>query len=258
MPHPLPFRARSLHALRSAARAAAGTALACAALAAPVAHAGLVVTGAVGAAAPTGKQYENFDGLALGNLTQDLGPFTVSFTGDAAAVKGNRAGRYAAPHISGDNGFVFGNQNGADHTTYLSTGIGTVAFQFEGLQRHFGLLWGSVDGYNSLEFYNGSNSLGIVTGGNVLASPNGNQGVNGTLYVNVASDLGFDRVVARSGGYAFEFDNVSYGNPVVPSTARASVPAPSAASFLGLGIIAAGVLTHRAMRKGRRLRGGAR
>jgi hypothetical protein len=239
--------------LPSALRPIAAAAIASLALAAATADAALIVSGSVGGA-PAGRQYENFDGLTRGNATQDLGDITVSFTGDAAAVRGNRSGRYAAPFVSGNNGFVFGNADGPDTTTYLSTGIGTVGLQFDRLQRYFGLLWGSVDSYNSLEFYSGNTSVGTVGGRDVVAAPNGNQGVRGTLYVNIESTLGFDRVVARSGGYAFEFDNISYGNPPRRTVAPSNVPAPNAASFIGIGILATAVVARRAMRRGRRLR----
>jgi hypothetical protein len=51
----------------------------------------------------------------------------------------------------------------------------------------------------------------------VLAGANGDQGVNGTLYVNITTDLAFDRVVAKSSQYAFEFDNVAYTGNAQPS-----------------------------------------
>jgi hypothetical protein len=240
--------------LPSALRPLVGAAITSLALAATSADAALIVSGSVGGA-PAGRLYENLDGLALGNARQDLGEITVSFTGDAAAVRGNRSGRYAAPFVSGNNGFVFGNANGPDTSTYLSTGVGTVGLQFDRLQRYFGLLWGSVDGYNSLEFYSGNTSVGTIGGRDVLAAPNGDQGVRGTLYVNIESTLAFDRVVARSGGYAFEFDNISYGNPPRRTVTTANVPAPNAASFIGIGILATAIVARRAMRRGRRLRG---
>jgi hypothetical protein len=74
-----------------------------------------------------------------------------------------------------------------------------------------------------------------VTGSDVVASPNGNQGQEGTLYVNINSDLAFDRIVATSSQYAFEFDNVAYNETNVttpePSTVVISLVA---GSFLGL------------------------
>jgi hypothetical protein len=145
----------------------------------------------------------------------------VSFTGDAQAVVKSVDGQYAAPWLSGGNGNGFGaggaNQaNGADTTRYLSTGIGSVTLTFGSLQQYLGLLWGSVDSYNKLKFFNGNVSVGSITGANVTASPNGNQGVNGTWYVDINSTLGFDKVVASSSNYAFEFDNVAFNSTPVP------------------------------------------
>ena len=43
--------------------------------------------------------------------------------------------------------------NGPDTTTYLTTGIGSVTLTLPGPEKYFGLLWGSVDTYNTLSFY---------------------------------------------------------------------------------------------------------
>ena len=174
------------------------------------------IGGAVGGA-PTGANYLNFDDLSLGDHagTTTAGPTgsaTVTTWPDAQAVQGALSGKYAAPFLSGGNGVGFGNGNGADTTTYLTSGIipGEVSLAFAGDQQYFGLLWGSIDLYNTLSFYDGATLLGSVTGGQVLAGANGNQGINGTLYVNINTDVGFNRVVATSSSYAFEFDNVAY------------------------------------------------
>lgn len=203
------------------------------------AHAALAISGSVGGApSASGVVYDNLDWLPLGTaggVSPDSG-ITVNITPNAAAVTGSSSGRYAAPFLSGGNGAGFGNGDGADATTYLTTGsTGAVAGAAIELllgadYRYFGLLWGSVDAYNTLAFYDGANLVGTVTGSNVTASPNGNQGVNGTLYVNILSDLSFNRVVATSSQYAFEFDNIalSRSNPV---------PEPHALALLGLGLV---------------------
>lgn len=185
-----------------------------AAMAAAVApaHAAVTVAGSVGGA-PTGVTYENFDSLAANsNASTHLGGadgLTVSFSGNAKAVQGAVGGQYAAPFISGSNGAGFGNMPGADTTTYLSTGTSSVTITFDNLQKYVGLLWSSVDGYNSLDLYDTSNSLlATLTGNDVTASPNGDQGVNGTLYVNINSDTPFKYIVARSSSFAFEFETL--------------------------------------------------
>jgi hypothetical protein len=200
-------------------------------LVAASANAALSVSGSVGGA-PTGVSRVNFDDLALGSgggtASGPNGSVAVSFVVDGQAVAGAMSGQYAAPFLSGGNGTGFGSPdqaNGVDGTTYLTSGIssgstqGKAILTFGAPEMYMGLLWGSVDDYNTLSFYDANDVLiGSVTGLDVTGSPNGDQGVNGTLYVNINSDLAFTKVVATSTKYAFEFDNVAYNetNVVVP------------------------------------------
>jgi len=207
-------------------------------------EAALSVSGSVGGA-PTGVALDNLDWLGLGTaggLSPQSG-LTVTFAGGGRAVQGSVGGQYAAPFLSGGNGAGFGNPigaanqpNGADGTIYATTAAGgssvTILLPENGGAgyRYFGLLWGSVDGYNTLSFFDGDTLVGSITGGDVTASPNGNQGVNGTLYVNITSTAAFDRVVATSSSFAFEFDNLAF-NPTVP------VPAPAALGVFGVALL---------------------
>ena len=215
------------------------------------AQAGLLVNGSVGGA-PNGVIKENFDTLIPGNATTTTlsSGITVAYQPDGQAAIGTSTGLYAAPFLSGNNGLGFGplgsNQpDGADATPYLTTGStgafngASVTLTLPGLERYLGLLWGSVDGYNTLSFYNGATLVGVVTGGDVTASPNGDQGVNGTLYVNINADLGsaFDRVVATSSQYAFEFDNVAFNSTPIPE--------PAGLALLGAGLAGLGVIRRR-------------
>ena len=132
-------------------------------------------------------------------------------------MQGSQSGLYAAPYLSNGNGTVFGDpNNGPDATTYLSTGVGSVTLALPGEEKYVGLLWGSVDSYNTLSLYNGLTLVGTVTGTDVTASANGDQGELGTFYVNINSTDSFDRLVATSSSYAFEFDNVAYNTSAVP------------------------------------------
>lgn len=210
------------------------------------AQAGLIISGSVGGA-PTGVTLDNLDWLGLGsaggNSTQTA--MAVSFVTNAQAVQGAVSGAYAAPFLSGGNGTGFGNPigtnqaNGADATTYVTTGStgafanAKVTMAFTTPQLYFGLLWGSIDNYNTLSFYNGANLVGSVTGSQVVASPNGNQGVSGTLYVNITSDSPFDTVIATSSQYAFEFDNIAF-NPTDPFQ---PVPEPGSLMLLGSSLL---------------------
>lgn len=131
---------------------------------------------------------------------------------------------------------LFGNVplNGQDTTRYITSGrdaspnLGAEAvldFSSYGPQNYLGILWGSVDDYNTLEFYNGNTLIGQITGSQVKANPNGDQGVNGTRYVNILATNGdvFTRVVATSSQYAFEFDNVAFGAVPEPATLAAGL-----------------------------------
>lgn len=222
------------------------------ALAGPIA---LVSSGVGGA--PIYANRLNFDDLVVAPATSSNvggttsgpgGTAVVAFTGDAKAVTGASSGQYAAPVLSGSNGQGFGalggdQGNGTDSTPYLTTGTGSVTITFATEQRFFGLLWGSVDDYNTLTFYNGALELNSFTGLQVLATANGSQTADGTVYANfnaLDGELGFTRVVARSTQNAFEFDNVSYKETPL------SVPdGGTTLALLGLGLTGMGLLRRR-------------
>lgn len=202
------------------------------------AQAALVVDASVGGA-PAGLTYVNFNNLAIGSAGGSSGGLTVSFTGDGLVTTGTTPGIQAAPFISNSNGVPFGDAtvSGPDTTRYLSTGIGSVTIALPGDRLYLGLLWGSVDSYNTLSFYEGASLVGSLTGLDVTAGANGNQGASGTYYVNVTSDEVFNRIVATSTSYAFEIDNVSYNpNPV---------PEPVSPGLFGLGMLGIGFVRRR-------------
>lgn len=201
------------------------------------AQAALIVFGTVGGA-PTGVTLDNLDWLASGDIGGTSGILTVSFSGNAQAVQGSVASQYAAPYVSGLNGAGFGNAaDGPDATTYITSGYsgdGSAAatLLFSSPQQYFGLLWGSLDAYNTLAFYNGADLVGSLTGSDILASGSGGLGVEGTFYVNVNSDLAFDRVLATSSAPALEFDNLAFNETPV------SVPEPASLLLVGAGLAA--------------------
>jgi hypothetical protein len=191
----------------------------------------LTFTATVGGIA-TGSDlsFLTFDSIAL--------PAAVTLSLDnAQIVIGSASGLYAMPYFSNGNGAFFGESpaNGADSTRYLAVeGGGTATFRFNAPQSYLGLLWGSVDTYNALSFYDASgNLITTIDGDRAGADANGNQGAAGTDYVNVFSDVAFTRVVASSSGNAFELDDVAY-DPPPPS----AIPEPASLTMLGTAILA--------------------
>jgi PEP-CTERM motif len=202
-----------------------------------VARAGIEVS--VGGV-PNGVNYANFDDLPLGGAGGTSGGISVSFGGDGQAVQGSLSGVYAAPFLSNGSGKNFNDPNdGPDTTTYLTTGTGSVTLSLPGEEKYLGLLWGSVDTYNTLSLYDGSTLVGTITGSDVTSNANGDQGASGTFYVNINSTTSFDKIVATSTSNAFELDNVAF-NPT-------AVPEPSS---IVLGLLGGfGVFTYRLMRR---------
>ncbi len=209
--------------------------------AAGAAQASFIINATVGGAAAD-VNYANFDNLALGSAGGTSGGVGVSFVPDGQTVVGASSGLYAAPFISASNGVPFGDMtvSGADTTRYLTTGIGQAKLTFPGAQTYLGLLWGSVDLFNKLEFFMGATSVGVVNGGDIFAAAAGDQGVSGTYYANILSSMAFNSVVASSSSYAFEFDNVAY-NPTNPN----GVPEPLSLGLLSLGILGIGFVRGR-------------
>lgn len=173
-----------------------------------------------GALTGLGINYLNFDNLTIPgygsqNISADC---LLTINQDAQVAQGSESGKYAAPFLSGNNGANFAYPStipGQDTTKYLTSGKtpgtgGSIEFQFASAHNYFGLLWGSVDTYNTLSFYKGNTLQDTVTGSAVWNAANGDQGVQGTWYVNITG-LNYDKVIVTSDQYAFELDNVAYG-----------------------------------------------
>ena len=205
------------------------------------------ITASVGGV-PTGADcYEHFNSLALGGaggVTSACG-ISVSFSPQGGVVQSGSPGLYAAPVLSNGNGALFGDPDGADMSNYLTAG-GTSGSYAQLIlptsARYLGLLWGSVDSYNTISFYNGATLVDTFGGSAVSAVAgsgncvNGNQSTVGTCYVNINLATAFDRVVMTSSEYAFEFDNVAFAeNPI-------GTPEPGELGLflLGLGLVGSG------------------
>jgi len=169
---------------------------------------------------------ENFD---------EATPSILTFSGNAALVTGH--GAYSVPpYFSGSTAAYFGESpaNGPDSSQYVAVwDSGSATLSFSTPQQYLGLLWGSVDAsttLNILSFYDSANNvIGTVSGADILAltgGSSGDDGPNGTVYVNITSATPFSSAVASATGIAFEFDDVAY----------APVPEPASLSLLAFGM----------------------
>jgi hypothetical protein len=198
----------------------------------------------------TGFPTETFDspqvnvGPAIGGPGTDGG----TYSGNGLVVNGSVSGVYAAP--------FFG--PGQDTTNYVEVGPGNdpEKISYSGPKDFFGLYWGSIDTYNTLDFYSGSTLVKSYTGADILPlTANGNQtSFASNRYVEFFfSGVTYDNVVLGSSGpcapnsscnfpgstAAFEFDNVA-----------TSAPEPATWIMMLLGFAGLGFVAYRRTKKG--------
>jgi hypothetical protein len=162
---------------------------------------------------------------APGATVYDMSTNIPVFGGNAVAfVSGSSSGQYAAP---------FG-----DTTQFASVGTftapSTSTLLLSGANNYVGLYWGSIDGYNSLTITDASGDH-VVNSANyasVLTPPNGDQGIGGSLYINIFTDSAITKLTFFSNQAAFEFDNLT-----VAAVPEASTWAMMILGFLGLGFL---------------------
>jgi hypothetical protein len=153
-------------------------------------------------------------------------PSGWTWTG-GAIVTGSSPAQYAAPFNSAA-------MSAADTTPYETVPVpgtvsGSAVVDFGGSKyNYFGLFWGSIDTFNTLEFLNDGSVVAQYAGSDVTAPTS-------SEYVNFWGLPMFDSVRFSSTSPAFEFDNVAVG----------SIPAPGAMALGSLGIAVIGWLRSR-------------
>jgi hypothetical protein len=153
-------------------------------------------------------------------------------TGTAGLYTGDWSGVAAAPY----------GPSVADTTQYEAV-TGTQTINFASTHNYLGLWWGSIDTYNSISFYNGSNLVKTFIGSDIGSDPYGSwTSPSANMYVNFVGMSDFNKIVLTSGSPAFEFDNLAVNN-------IAPVPEPGTMMLLGMGMLGLAVYGKRRMNK---------
>lgn len=199
--------------------------------------------------------------------------FGIAFAGSAMAAPvltvlnssvqggGNTANVYAANYSANlptgasfdvDPTVAFGSLDGVYKSPFNNTGLlatqsffsvgatrngsgapSPVTLSFNSLQNSFSMLWGSIDGYNTISFLNGTTEIKNWTGSQILSLLPGSGERVAKLDFAFGNDV-FNKVQFISGNPAFEF-----------ALAPSQVPEPGTLALLGLALGVASVVSRR-------------
>lgn len=135
--------------------------------------------------------------------------------------------------VSGTTPNVFAQPFGTNDPYLAVTGpTRTATLSLGRLSNYFGLYWGSVDRFNTLEFLRGGSVIASFTGQQIAAfaalpgNANGDQGPDGSVYVNFFADDSselIDSVRFLSTRAAFEADNLAFQPIPTPALVPAAI-----------------------------------
>ncbi len=120
-----------------------------------------------------------------------------------------------------------------DTSNYLSILGGTSeTLTFNHAYNSLGFYWGSIDTYNTVQFYLGTTLVDSFSGGSPLTTGGNQVSTLANSYV-FFSGVTFDKVVLGSSANSFELDNISYSDHAGANGPAAPEPATWAMMILG-------------------------
>ncbi|KXI28520.1 Npun_F0296 family exosortase-dependent surface protein [Paraglaciecola hydrolytica] len=177
----------------------------------------------------------------LGIVAAPAGSLGVR-TGSVASVAAAPAGDTTCYGYTTNNGSGTSSVS-IDYTGFLA-GIGGLVPSLAGsFINYLGFYWGSVDTYNTFEFYSDNVLVKSITGQELLTANSGTSGDQtgdgSNVYVNIdfSPAESFNKFVVKTSGVAGEFDNIVVGLDKRPPP---PVPAPAGLALLGLGLVGIG------------------
>jgi hypothetical protein len=175
-----------------------------------------------------------FDSNDVGSQPAGFTPPTGTSPGGGVVGGGGNAGLYAAPN--GDmSQFYAVALNPVSSPTVPSLDILSLGVTYN----YFGFYWGSIDKYNTLQFYNGSTLVAGFTGADFPPADGNQISPSTNEYVDFffSGNDTYNRVVFETTTLNFEFDNVAFGN--------VSVPEPSSLALFGTALAAMSLMRRR-------------
>lgn len=169
-----------------------------------------------------------------GAVIEDFNTYTPGTTVSSLSFAGNTLGSDVKIGVESTPGTNFLGVAGTGSYAYV-TADSSITLMLSSGMKYLGLLWGTVDDYNTIAFYDGDTLIGslaspgsAISGAEVLPPGDGDTAIYANFYAHEGS---FNKVVFSSiGQNSFEFDNVR----VAPT------PLPAALGLFGLAVAGMG------------------